>query len=153
MPSDFYKKATKLIDKYKSEAYFIGKRDNSIISKAEESLGFFLPPSYLLFVSNYGAGSFCGEEFYGITNENFENSSIPNAVWLTLNSRKKYNLPDELILIMGLDDGSYYAISTNKEDKEIEGWVVLWSPIDEDISIIDNSFGEFFFRRINEALD
>ncbi len=148
-----YNKAIKLIEDNKDFAHFIGSRNKVLISHAEDTLGLVFPPSYYAFISRYGAGSFCGEEFYGITTDNFVDSSVPNAIWLTLNARIRYGLPKGFILIMGQDDGSYYAISAHSKNRNTEGEVALWFPRDDDVIITDDSFGHFLLRKVNEALD
>ncbi len=60
-------------------ARFVGPRGPGLVLAAEEALGVTLPPTYRRFVTELGAGSVGGREFYGAIDENFVDSSIPTA--------------------------------------------------------------------------
>ncbi len=36
------------------------------------------------YLKTFGAGNFGAQEIYGIINADFENSSVPDAIWYTL---------------------------------------------------------------------
>jgi hypothetical protein len=65
-----------------------------LVLKAESALGLKFPPTYRKFLLEYGCGNIFGMEFYGVVDDNFINSSIPDAIWITLNERKTSNLPN-----------------------------------------------------------
>lgn len=104
-------KAFNFIDE--SNGDFDGEKPQSLIEKAEKTLGLYFPRSYKAFLQKYGCGDADGVEFYGVINDDFENSSVPDAIWLTLEERKT-GLPNHLVIISSSGDGSYYALDTSK---------------------------------------
>jgi antitoxin YobK len=88
--------------------------------------------------------------------EDFENSGVPDAIWLTLRHRLSSNLPDSLILTGDTGDGSYYALDTTRTDAAGEAPVVVWTPgastPEDDHEQIAPSFGSFFAGAIARAV-
>jgi len=72
---------------------FAGPRDPSLVAAAENALGVSFPPTYRRFVTELGAGGVDAHEFYGVIDENFNDSSIPDGIWLTLDDRQRFGLP------------------------------------------------------------
>ncbi len=147
--------ALKLIEANSSRAYFAGEKSSELVEKAELALGVQFPPSYREFVSRLGCGNIGAREVYGITSDNFENASVPNGIWLTLDERRSSGLPDHLIIIYALGEGTYYALDTSQRDDNGECPVVAWpagSLSDEHLEVIANDFGEFMLSMVREAL-
>jgi hypothetical protein len=157
MSIEALEKAFKIIDENIEIADFEGEKDEYLIKLAENMLGITFPESYKKFLKKLGCGDIAGEEFYGIIDDNFEKSSVPNGIWLTLKQRKSQNLPDNLLIVYGLGDGSYYALDTAKKSQNGDCPVVKWIPglskKGEKLDIIAVDFGEFFLKTIKEALD
>jgi antitoxin YobK len=151
-----YRSGRDLIEAHAEEADFEGERSEQLVEQAEAALGLAFPPSYRAFVRELGAGDIGGEEFYGIVDEDFENSGIPDAIWLTLGERGSSNLPDSLILVGATGDGSYFALDTARTDAAGEAPVVVWTPgassPGEDLEQIASSFGSFFAEAISSAV-
>ena len=64
-------------------------------------------------------------EFYGITGDEFESSSIPNAIWLTNVKRKQLGLPSELIILYDNNGVEYYCVdTTSTQNSRIVVWDV-----------------------------
>jgi antitoxin YobK len=143
-----YRFGRDLIEAHADEADFEGERSEQLVEQAEAALGRAFPPSYRAFVRELGAGDIGGEEFYGIVDEDFENSGVPDAIWLTLRHRGSSNLPDSMILVGDTGDGSYYALETARADAAGEAPVVVWTPgawrPEDDHEQIAPSFGSFF---------
>ncbi len=138
-----------LIEKY--DGSFIGERSVDLIAKAEEALGCEFPPTYKEFVSIYGCGDIEGLEFYGLTDSNFDNSGVPNAVWLTLDERKS-NFPDNLVLIYSIGDGNYAALKVDEISEGQENPVVLISPVGEILEVIASDFGSFMLEELESVI-
>jgi hypothetical protein len=83
---------------------FIGGRTDDLIVMAEEKLGLKFTGLYLDYLQTFGAGNFGAQEIYGVIKNNFENSSVPDAIWYTLTERKEIKLPHNLLIIY--DTGS-----------------------------------------------
>jgi len=129
---------------------FEGVKSPGLIDKAERALGLKFPPTYRKFLEVLGCGDIDGLEFYGVINDEFENSSIPNAIWLTLDERKA-GLPNNLILVYGAGDGTYYAIDTSQVDDEGESPVVAYS-VDGKTEKISDDFGSFLLSELRTIL-
>ena len=150
--------AIKLIEDNRSRGHFSGEKPEDLILKAEEALGVKLPPSYRLFISKYGCGNICSLEIYGIIKDDFENGTVPNGIWATLNQRKLSNLPQELILITDTGDGGYYALNAYNKSSGEEYPVVEWMPGADnpdlaELPISYNDFGEFLLGKVRWAIN
>jgi hypothetical protein len=144
------KQAIDLVKK-SSRADFEGEKTEEIIGRAEEFLGLKFPPSYRQFLRELGCGDIAGKEFYGIIDENFEKSSIPNAIWLTYDERKHSALPKELVLI-GQSIEGYYALDISNTDDEGECPVVDWVAPEVDPTTVAPDFGTFFLDEIRQLV-
>jgi hypothetical protein len=140
------------------DADFVGPRSEALLEKAEKALGVSFPPTYRRFVKEFGYGDMAGAEFCGLVDDNFERSSVPNGIWLTLYERKSVSLPNSLILVAETGDGGYYAIDTTMRDAQGESPIVLWhSGLTKKgggkPEIVAKDFGAFLLQRISEALE
>lgn len=145
-------KAIRLVKK-KGSGDFEGSKPLTLVQSAEKRLGAKFPPTYREFLLRLGCGDIGGREFYGIINENFDNSSIPNAIWLTLDERKISNLDPKLILISDSLEG-YYALDTSHINESGECPVVDWIPNvpKTELEIVAPDFGKFFLDLIQEVM-
>jgi len=148
--------AFKLIAHNRDLADFEDPRPEKLVEKAERVLSLRFPPSYRTFLKEYGCGDIGGEEFYGVVNENFDNSTAPDAIWVTLDERKTSGLPNSLIIIYSPGDGLYYALDSRECNSEGEWPVVVWDPgtsrPKDKLEVVAKDFGEFLYSRIKEAL-
>ncbi|WP_054950715.1 SMI1/KNR4 family protein [Numidum massiliense] len=155
MSSETYQKAKQIILSDKERSDFFGPRSRDLISKAEEVLGLMFSGSYLDFLLTFGAGNFGSEEIYGIINGDFENSSVPDAIWFTLTERREINLPNNLLVIYDTGWGELYCLDFNSADKG-EPSVISYVPgIDQNQQInevIANDFGDFLLELIEDKL-
>lgn len=122
-----YEQARRLIHEARDQSDFEGEKAESLVLEAEHALGLVFPPSYRSFLKDFGCGSTHEIEIYGVIDSNFNESSIPNGVWLTLSERKTNCLPHQYILIGELGEGSYYAIDTSIVNNCKENPVILIS--------------------------
>lgn len=155
MQKSYFEKATEIINQNSQFNNFVGSRPDSLIEKGELRLGLKFPPSYREFLKKYGAGYFAGESYYGLIGENFEDSGHPDGIWLNISSRS-YGVPNHLVIVNGLGEGTEFAIDTSKPDQKGECPIVA-VPIGYqggfDLEVIANSFGEFFYNTIQEAIN
>lgn len=129
---------------------FEGKKDFSLIEKAEAVLGLRFPPTYKKFLMELGCGDVEGLEFYGIIGVDFENSSVPDAIWLTLNERES-GLPSSLIIIYATGDGTYYALDTDQVSADGENPVVSYGLNGRTEKIADD-YGSFMLSELKTVL-
>ena len=145
--------ALNLVATNPGEGFFAGPRNAELVATAERALGGRLPPTYREFVTKLGAGSFGAFELYGVVDDDFEHSSVPNGVWLTLNERRASGLPGELVIVGSTGDGDYYCIQL-REGKESP--VTLYQPgappDRQRGEQLAQDFGEFFLEGVRAEL-
>ena len=92
-------------DEYVDLVDFCGPRNIDLIREAEEAIGVKFPKDYFDFLLAFGAGNIEATEIYGVINDDFVNSSVPDMVWCTLKDRQR-GLPVDLIVIGGSELGT-----------------------------------------------
>ena len=156
MSHEDYRVTARIIAEHGDAARFRGEQPDELVEQAESALGVRLPPSYRAFVSELGAGHIAGEEFYGVTSNDFVNSSVPNGIWLTLTERQDSGLPEPLVIVYEDDEGDYYALDTAQETGEGENPLVRWTPgvsqPADDLEVVADDFGGFFRETIQDGL-
>ena len=101
-------------------------------------------------MAELGCGDIEGLEFYGLIGDDFDSSSIPDAIWLTLNERKS-GLPSNLVLIYATGDGTYYALDTDQINSDGENPVVSYELNGSAEKIADN-YGAFMLSELKTML-
>jgi antitoxin YobK len=153
---DDYTEARELIERHDDLADFMGERPEELVAHAEDALGVKFPPTYRAFVKELGAGDIAGEEFYGVIDDNFESSGVPNGIWLTLHERTDSGLPPELVVVYTDVEGNYYALDTGRDGDSGEHPLVLWGPgvsqAGDELETVAGDFGEFLRTRVQEGL-
>jgi hypothetical protein len=130
---------------------FEGPKTESLVSAAEEALDLKFPPSYRRFLLDLGCGDLNGLKIYGVIDERFEGSSVPNGIWLTLNERRTAGLNKAYILIGDGGDGTYYAIDTRQMDETGENPVVRLSVDGSRVEPVAPSFGAYFLEAVQSV--
>ncbi|GIN95552.1 hypothetical protein J6TS1_14220 [Siminovitchia terrae] len=156
MSVETYQKAKQIIQTNEDMADFIGGRTNELIKLAEDKLGVKFTGLYLDFLQNFGAGNFGAQEIYGVINENFENSSVPDAIWYTLTERKEINLPNNLLVIYDTGSHELFCLDFNQLDEKEEPKVVSFVPGIElerqKCDTIANDFGDFLIDLVMQEV-
>ncbi len=151
MSMDHLLEALKLIEQNKLIKYMRGSKSDQLIQKAEEALGLKFPPTYRLFLKDFGCAGIARFEVYGIIDEDF---TMPgNVVWFTLNQRKM-GAPHNYIVIGSTGYGPIYVLDASHPNGEGEYPVMLWMPgLPEDpAEKINADFGEFLLEYVKESL-
>jgi hypothetical protein len=123
--SDFLS-ACDLIERNSESSDFVGPRKPEIVAEAERVLQTVFPRSYREFLLRYGCGDIAGAEFYGVLTADFENSGVPDAVWLTVRERTDSQLRGSLVIVYALGEGSYSCIDCAQKNSDGESPVVVW---------------------------
>lgn len=131
---------------------FEGEKPDSLVAKGEAALGLTFPPSYRRFLQEFGCGSVNGFEVYGLIDDNFADSAIPNAIWLTLTERAECGLDPGFVIVGEGGDGVYLAIDTRVVDGAGESPVARISPDSREYERIAASFGDFLLEEIKAIL-
>ncbi len=151
MASAELQEAIAILDAHPSKAHFAGPRAPELVRLAEQALGCTFPADYRSFVKRYGAGNFGAFEVYGVIGDDFQNSSVPNGIWLTLDERRSAGLPSDLAIIASRGDGDWYCVRLSNG-----GPVILYQPgypaNEQRGEVIAGSFGEFFLDELKAQL-
>lgn len=122
-----------------------------------KTLSITIPVSYKAFLSNLGYFSKAGFEVYGIVDEDYIDSSIPDVIWFNLSNRKEFNQPNHILCISDIGDGSYYALDLSQMNDQCECPVVVWPVGGYDatptLEIVAPSFGDWFKEMIEIQLN
>lgn len=150
--------AFSLIEENTDRMHISGEKTDSLIARAEKALEVSFNPSYRKFLKRYGMCSISCWEIYGLTkDEDFEHAKVPNAIWVTLDYYRNFNLPKGIVLIADTGDGDFYGIDTRQKDEYGESPVVLWMPgvsePSDKLKIIAPDFGTFLYETIKNALE
>jgi SMI1 / KNR4 family. len=156
MSSESYQEAKKIVLKNKDLADFVGGRPSKLIKKAEEKLDLRFTGLYLDFLQTFGAGNFGAQEIYGIINEDFEHSSVPDAIWYTLTERIETNLPNNLLVIYDTGSDELFCLDFSKLNEKEEPKVISFVPEielkNQAHEIIANDFGDFLFNLVKQEI-
>jgi hypothetical protein len=149
-----YESAAAAIRANLSLADFVGPRDAALVQAAEEALGRQLPPTYTRFLREFGAGNFGPFEVYGVIDDDFEDSSVPDGIWFTLTEREESGLPEHLAVVGEAGDGALYCLDLGRSEPEAP--VVLFEPgaaaEDQPDAIEFPDFGSFLLEGVDRVL-
>ncbi len=137
-----------LIEKKVVKGDFEGSKPESLIKCAEDTLGLVFPATYRKFLLSLGCGDINGIEFYGLIDNNFFNSGIPDVVWTTLHYRENQKLNKYLIIVADNGLGGCYAIDTSINNSDGDCPVIDWWSNDLPIQFVADDFGSFFLQCI-----
>lgn len=88
------------------------------IQKAEERLGFPLPPTYKWWLKNYGGGEIYGEEIYSIYEQDFDTVVGGDIVYMYELNVKNNNYDNTKVVICEAHDDVFYFDLTAKKNDE-----------------------------------
>jgi hypothetical protein len=123
-----YEMATVIMAEYPDLADFVGPRPETLILAAEKMLEVSFPPIYRRFLSEFGAGNFGPFEIYGVIHSDFWQSGVPDSIWYTLTERRDAGIPNRLVVIGGVGDGSLFCLDLDAMNNEGESPVVMIEP-------------------------
>lgn len=134
-------------------ADFVGRRSAALVSAAEAALGLRFPPSYRLFIQRLGAGSIGSFEVYGVISQPFD-GPIPDAVWVTLDSRRgPSSLPPTMVVIGDDGMGGEYVLDTHKDDEPpVEVWYGGASHSGDELEDLAPDFGTFLLEGVRREI-
>lgn len=132
---------------------FEGAKSEELVAKAEAALGMTFPPSYRRFLLQMGCGDINGLEVFGLINDNFEKSTVPNGIWLTLNQRRAIGLDHGYVIIGDGGDGTYYALDTRHVDAAGETPVVRLSVDGRYSEPVADSFGSYLLEAVKNVVE
>jgi hypothetical protein len=131
---------------------FEGAKSELLVAKAETILGLTFPPSYRRFLLEMGCGGINGVEVFGLINDNFEKSTVPNGIWLTLNKRRAIGLHPAYVIVGDGGDGTYYALDTRHINSVGEAPIVCLSVDGHHSEKVADSFGDYFLDAVSAVV-
>ena len=156
MSIETYEEAKQMILNNDDIADFVGGCTIDLINLAEEKLGLKFTGLYLDYLQTFSAGNFGAQEIYGIISADFENSSVPDAIWYTLSERKEINLPSNLLVIYDTGSDELFCLDFNQLDYKGEPKVVSYVPgvefENQTYEIIANDFGDFLLDLVKQEI-
>lgn len=156
MSVENYQKAKEIILNKEAIADFVGGCTDELISLAEEKIGLKFTGLFFDYLKTFGAGNFGSKEIYGIINSDFENSSVPDAIWYTLTERREINLPNNLLVIYDTGSDEIFCLDYSHLDDNGEPKVVTFVPgVDlesQTYEIIANDFGDFLLDIVKQEV-
>lgn len=153
---NFIEHLDKLIKDSGEEPLFTGTVDDSTIKEFEAILGVPFPKSYKEFIKEYGALSFCGNTYYGITGKGKNEKKIPCVLFVTQNFREQGDISDKMIIIKSSGYGPLFSIDTETIGTSGEPVIVeteLSFKRDGIKKIVADNYGEFILKSISEAIE
>ncbi len=123
---------------------------DDLIGKAEQFLDLRFPNDYREFLKRWGTLAIGPLEFYGITGDAFDSSSVPNAIWLTNRKRQQLGLPKELVILYDNNGVEYYCLDTSNAE---ESPVVIWDIRSREVRAVKaNSLFDFILEESADSV-
>jgi len=140
-----------LLQTVEGQSFFSGEKSELLVLKAESYLGVAFSRSYREFLKSFGCGDINGLEIYGIVDDDFVNSGVPDAIWCTQNERNTNGLPQHYVVIGSTGDGGLYCLDTSVLSGQDECPVVLIEHNDfNQVMAIAHSFNDYIVDSLNQ---
>jgi len=134
---------------------YAGGANDALIVKFEKALDVEFPSSYKQFLTKFGALSFAGETYYGITKNGLAATAIPSVLFATKTARSLGDADSSMIVIGASGYGPIYSIDTSRVGETGEPVVVeteLSFKRDGQKKVIFKSFGDFFCESVRQSI-
>ncbi|TDL32831.1 SMI1/KNR4 family protein [Jeotgalibacillus sp. S-D1] len=157
MSIESYHQAKELIKRNNELADFVGGCSIDLIEKAQDKIDIIFSGMYRDYLKSLGAGNFGSQEVYGIIHDDFENSSVPDAIWFTLSERREINLPNHLLVIYDTGSDELFCLNYRDVNERGEPKVVSYLPgIDlaqQKYELIAEDFGDFLLDLVEQEIE
>ena len=131
-----------------------GQLENELIDEAESALSIKFPPSYRLFLKNYGAMLVNGHEILGLAQAPEDKNQTPmfeNLVSYTLSRRTDKHYPSHLIPICHDGMSSEFCLNASKTNQDRENPIEVFGPGTE--GIVAKNFKEFLILLVEDRIE
>ena len=98
-----------------------------------------------------GAGNFGGTEIYGVIDDGFETSSIPDGIWNALEHRRDGTLPESLYEFYAPGDGEAVCLDLSAPGEEAQV-VGTWPGAQAKPEILFDDFGAWLLHAVEDEL-
>jgi hypothetical protein len=130
--------------------------DLATLEAAESLLGVALPPSYRRLVEEFGTWDIAGQEFLGLYRTTAAGDTILGTCVETLDARRDYGLPENLIVAMFDNMGGLIVLDSSSPLDGGEYPVRVWNPgvaNPAGMETLAQDFGNFAFGLCRRAVD
>ena len=87
-----------------------------------------------------------------VTTADFFDSAVPNGVWLTLDVREAWGLPESM-LVVHFDGGvDYYVMDCELDNPPLLLWRPGVSSVDDELAVVAEDFGSFLLELTEREL-
>ena len=151
-----YERAVERMREHPELMAFVGPRDERLVAKAEAACGHAFPPTYRRFVLEFGAGAFGSREIYGVVGDDFEHSSVPDAIWYNLELRREEHAPPHLFAVADLGNGELFCLDFQRpmgEEPLVVGFFASPPPHDGFTDFVADDFGALLATFVGWQLD
>ncbi|MNJ36633.1 SMI1/KNR4 family protein [Pseudomonas fluorescens] len=134
---------------------FAGGATDEVVGAFEKALGVKFPDSYIEFLKKYGALSFAGDTYYGITKSGIDAVAVPSVAFATKSARADGDADDSMIVVKASGYGPIYSIDTSIIGSSGEPVIVeteLSFKRTKEKNVIYQDFQEFFSDMIRQAI-
>jgi cell wall assembly regulator SMI1 len=134
---------------------FVGGAQDSHIKAFENELGVRFPPSYKEFLKRFGALSFAGDTYYGITKKGLTATSVPSVAFATKSARSQGDADSAMVVVKVSGYGPIYSIDTAIIGDDGESPIIeteLSFKREAKKTVVAKSFGDFIARSIQDAI-
>jgi hypothetical protein len=135
---------------------YAGGASDTMIAEFEKKLGVSFPTSYRLFLKKFGALSFAGDTYYGITKSGLGATSVPSVLFATQDARSLGDADENMIVIKSSGYGPMYSIDTSIIGETGEPAVVLTElsfKRDGEKLVVYQCFEDFFCDSIRQSIN
>lgn len=146
----FITQLTRIQAESPGRCFAVGERPQQLVGIAEQRLGVSFPSEYQAFLRVFGTFSYGSLEYYGLIDDDFDNSSIPDVVWFNESIRREEDFPHDLIAISDRDGVIYICLATADTAQTQRGHVIIWDNVRKRIS---NDTGIDFATFILEEIE
>jgi hypothetical protein len=153
--NEFLDEFDAILEKYPNYGHVGGPVDEKVILSVEKRLGLTFPQSYRRFVAKYGYGSFCGLSVGGVYPLATENNPSGSIILFNENARRVENIPEGILFIMVEDEYNVVIDTMQMKDEEAPVYEIELGGgyAIENMMPVAKSFGEYFLRKVKEAVD
>ncbi|CAO5682423.1 MAG: hypothetical protein HEEMFOPI_01667 [Holosporales bacterium] len=134
-----------------------GKKSYNTIDEVEKIINYKLPATYKIFLIEKGNFFMLGFLTYGIISNEIEKVVDSGLLYAILEDRKAFNIPENILYLEEIGDGSYYALDLSQMNEEQECPVVIW-PVGgyeetPELEIVAPDFGTWFYDQVMQQIE
>ena len=159
-PTEALVEASKKLTDAELETFATGGCSDNFIGELERRLNTKLPPSYRLFLQEYGILEVEGDEFYGEIEDEDVGSAIPSFIFATETARALGEIGAQDVYIKSAGHGPIYILDCREVEANREAAVFIqcaeFDTKSGDVkytrSLSGESFGHFFLGEIDRKI-